>query len=480
MRLSEILKTVPFAVEHSGGDPDVMGIVSDSRQVRPGYMFTAIAGSLADGAEYIDDALRRGAVAVVSERSLTAGDCRLTVADARLAFAHIAAVLNGNPSHQLQVVGVTGTNGKTTVAYMIRDVLRATGSESGLIGTVAYEVGMRMIAASRTTPDAATVQDLLKQMVGVGCKSAVLEVSSHSLVQERTAAVDFDVAVFTNLTHEHLDYHKTMEAYYEAKASLFRTLKPSAAAVINADDEWGRRLLAEELPCRKISYTVDGSGDVAAEDVAVDSGGCHFTLNSAEGSIPVSLKLLGRHNVSNSLACVAACGALGIDVADAVKVLQNMDPVCGRLEPVAVSRDFSVYVDYAHTGDALEHALKTVREITAGRVITVFGCGGDRDREKRPVMGRAASTLADVVVVTSDNPRSENPSAIIEEIMAGVDSSQAEVICIEDRVEAISFAIKSARKDDSVLIAGKGHETYQECCGRRIHFDDHEIAMGVL
>jgi UDP-N-acetylmuramoyl-L-alanyl-D-glutamate--2,6-diaminopimelate ligase len=480
MLLSEILKSIPLAGDQSGGDPDIGGIVSDSRQVRPGYMFAAIAGSIADGAEYIDDALRRGAVAVVTERSISAGECRLRVGDVRLAFAHIAAVLNNNPSHKLQVAGVTGTNGKTTVAYMIRDVMRSSGSESGLIGTVAYEVGMRSISASRTTPDAATVQDLLKQMEAVGCKSAVLEVSSHALVQKRTAGVDFDVAVFTNLTHEHLDYHKTMEAYYEAKASLFRNLKPSAAAVINADDEWGRRLLAEDLPCMKISYTVGGSGDVAAEDVTVDADGCRFILKTGSGMVPVRLKLLGRHNVSNALACIAACGTLGVEAADAVKVLQDMESVCGRLEPVPVSREFSVYVDYAHTGDALEHALESVREITAGRVITVFGCGGDRDREKRPVMGRAASVLADIVVVTSDNPRSENPSDIIEDIMAGVDSSQAEVNSIEDRAEAINFAIKSARKGDGVLIAGKGHETYQECCGRRIHFDDHEIAMGVL
>jgi len=475
MLVSAILKSVAFAVEHKGGDPDVSAIVQDSRRVRPGCLFAAVPGSVADGSDYIDDALRRGAVGVVCEREHKIAGCRLIVEDVHSAFAHIAAVLNGKPSQKLKVGGVTGTNGKTTVAYMMRDVLRSFGTECGLIGTVAYEVGPRTIAADRTTPGADRVQDLLRQMVDVGCGAAVMEVSSHALVQQRAAAVDFDVAVFTNLTHEHLDYHKTMEAYYEAKASLFRNLKPTAAAVINIDDEWGLKLMAEDLPCRKISYSIEGAADISAADVSVDVSGCSFVLQSGGSSLPVRLKLLGRHNISNALACIGACRELGAAVEDSAAVLGKMLPVCGRLEPVDAGGDFAVFIDYAHTGDALEHALKAVREITEGRVIVVFGCGGDRDREKRPVMGRIAAELADAVVVTSDNPRSESPAEVIKNIMAGIDGLSVEVECIEDRAAAIRYAVGIAEKGDCVLIAGKGHETYQECGGRKIHFDDHEL-----
>ena len=479
MRVSEIIKSLPFAVKHNGSDPDIKNVTLNSRQVRPGYLFAAILGSVADGRDYINDALKRGAVAVVSEQPASGCDCQLIVADAHLAFARIAAVLNDNPSHKLNVVGITGTNGKTTAAYMMRDVLRFSGNEVGLISTIAYEIGGRTIAASRTTPDAATVQDLLRQMVSIKCKSAVMEVSSHSLMQQRTAGVDFDVALFTNLTHEHLDYHKTMNAYYEAKARLFRSLKASATAVINVDDEWGVRLMGESLPCKKLSYSVIG-GDVVAEDVVVDRCGCRFVAKTPWGSQSCSLQLLGRHNVANALACIAASGVLGIDMAVVSEGLQQIKNVRGRLEPLICGQRFGVYVDYAHTGDALDHALATVREITDGRLIVVFGCGGDRDKGKRPIMGRLASTMADVVVVTSDNPRSENPAAIIEEIINGVDNQQAKVEVVEDRRDAIICAIKMAENGDSVLIAGKGHEAYQESQGRMTPFDDRRVARECL
>lgn len=482
MRISEIIKSLPLAADVVGGDPDILGIAVNSRQVRPGYLFAAIPGACVDGWDYVDDALQRGAVAVVAEHSAKSrsGVCHVTVPDAHAAFAQIASALHGHPTRDLRVVGITGTNGKTTTSYMVRDVLRSGGLEAGLIGTVAYEVGARIIPAGRTTPDAATLQDLMRQMVSANCAAAVMEVSSHALVQERVAAIDFDVAVFTNLTRDHLDYHGTMDAYFEAKASLFRDLPSTATAVINTDDPWGRRLHEEALPCAVLTYGMDGAADVTAERVAVDIGGCAFTAKTPWGDQEIRLQLLGRHNVSNALACLGACGALGVSPERASGALAGLASVCGRLEPIGSDRPFSVFVDYAHTDDALSHALTTVRELTAGRVIVVFGCGGDRDKTKRPVMGSVASSLADVAVITSDNPRSEAPAAIIEDILSGVDRSAAMIETVEDRELAIRRAIELADAGDTVLIAGKGHETYQECGSRTIRFDDHEVARAAL
>lgn len=480
MRVSEIIKLLSNDVQHIGGDPDIQAVVLNSRQVRPGYIFAAIPGSISDGADYVEDALSRGAVAVVSEKKTGCCDCQIVVKNVHLAFAQIAAAINNNPSQDLSVVGVTGTNGKTTTAYMIRDVLRNSGGETGLIGTVAYEIGSRIISASRTTPDAATVQSLLKQMIKAGCESAVMEVSSHALIQHRASAVDFDVGVFTNLTHEHLDYHKTMNAYFEAKALLFRSLKPTATAVINRDDEWGIKLMGEKLQCKQLSYSVNGHADVAAENVGVDINGCRFTAKTPWGTNDIKLQLLGRHNISNALACIASCGVLGVELAKVADGLEHISNVRGRLEPLVCGQEFGVFVDYAHTGDALEHALETIREITEGRLILVFGCGGDRDKEKRYIMGKTASILADVVVITSDNPRTEYPELIIKNIVDGIDKSLVKLEVVEDREKAIHCALEIANPKDTVLIAGKGHETYQERNGVMSPFDDMEVAREFL
>jgi UDP-N-acetylmuramoyl-L-alanyl-D-glutamate--2,6-diaminopimelate ligase len=480
MRLSEMLGLMGLPYERLGADPDVLGIAADSRRVRSGYIFAAVAGAVADGREFVDDAIGHGAAAVLTERKLPGIRSQVLVDDVRLAYALLSSILSGNPSCSLLVAGITGTNGKTTTAYMMRNVLRGCGVESGLLGTVAYEIGGRTISATRTTPDAAAVQDFLRQMLRAGCAAAVMEVSSHALVQKRVAGVDFDVAVFTNLTPEHLDYHKTMDGYYAAKAELFRSLKSDGVAVVNGDDEWGRRLLDEGFGCRKVLYGIGEGYDIGACDLQVDIDGSSFGLLTDEGRFEARIRLPGRHNVSNALACIAGCRALGVGYEDALSVLAEMETVCGRLERVDVSDEFAVFVDYAHTGDALRHALETVREITTGRMIVVFGCGGDRDREKRPVMGRVACELADVVVVTSDNPRGEEPGAIIEEIMRGVDASLAVVEAIEDRADAICYAVGLARPGDSVIVAGKGHETYQEVKGCQNHFDDHEVVMGCM
>ena len=482
MRISEIVKSLSVDAKHTGDDPEVNSVVVNSRRVRPGDIFVAIPGDSVDGWDYVDDAIKRGAVAIVSEHSACKLECpcQVTVSDARLALAEIAAVINGYPSRQLKVVGITGTNGKTTTAYMTRKVLRAAGVEPGLIGTVAYEVGDRVIQATRTTPDAITVQNLLKQMVKAGCQSAVMEVSSHALVQGRVQECEFDVAVFTNLTQDHLDYHKTMDAYYDAKASLFRSLEPSSTAVINCDDRWGAKLLAESLPCTTLSYGIQTGADVTAVDVTATIEGCAFTAITPWGEQAVRLQLLGRHNVSNALACIASSCALGVDLEVVADALATLTSVRGRLEPVSGDHEFYVFVDYAHTDDALRHALESVRELTSGRVIVVFGCGGNRDAAKRPMMGRVAAALADVVVVTSDNPRNEEPETIIKDVLTGTEVGSAQVEAVTDRAEAIQLAIAMAREGDCVLIAGKGHETYQDSGSRQIPFDDREIARAAL
>ena len=460
-----------------GEDVEVAGITADSRRVRPGYIFAVIHGTQADGADYIEDARRRGAAVLLCGQQHGSAGCQIIVDDVRTAFAQAAAIIAGEPSRSMLTIGVTGTNGKTTVTHMIRDVLTENGRECGLLGTIACEFAGRRIAAERTTPDAATLQETLRQMREAGCSAVVMEVSSHALDQKRVVGVDFNAAVFTNLTHEHLDYHGSMEAYYNAKALLFRELKDAAVGVVNTDDKWGQRLSEEGLACSVMSYGMNGAADFMAVDVELDVDGSRFRLVTPSGSFAAKLRLLGRHNISNALACAAVCKALGISEPEVLDVLAQMNPVRGRMEPVPVSDDFAVFVDYAHTGDALEHALRTVREITAGRVIVVFGCGGDRDREKRPEMGRIAAEAADIVVVTSDNPRGEDPESIIDEIMEGISSADAHVERVSDRAEAIALALGLADCGDSVLIAGKGHETYQEAGGRRIHFDDRERAL---
>jgi UDP-N-acetylmuramoyl-L-alanyl-D-glutamate--2,6-diaminopimelate ligase len=392
-------------------------------------------------------------------------------------------VFHGEPADKLQMIGVTGTNGKTTTAYMIKAILDAEGRNAGLIGTVAYSIGARTIPASRTTPDAPTLQNMFAQMVSAGCRSAVMEVSSHALIQRRTEGIDFDVGIFTNLTRDHLDYHQTMESYFEAKTLLFRRLgtgRKHAAAVLNADDPWGRQLSRRsDLTADVLTYGLGHDTTVSAEELQVGSSGSTFRLRTPWGAAKVALRLMGRFNVYNAMAAAAACGALGTDLKTAAAALSSMPSVPGRLEEIPTGRDFQVFVDYAHTDDALSHVLKTLREITNGRLIVVFGCGGNRDRTKRPVMGRVAGELADHSILTSDNPRNEDPARIIAEIREGFGLGAA-VEVRENRADAIQRAIEIAAKGDVVLIAGKGHENFQEFAGRSIPFDDRQVVKRCL
>lgn len=466
-------------------DPDVAGVACDSRHVRPGFAFVAIPGAAQDGRRFIADALEKGAIVIVAESAvdLPAAVSRVVVEDAHRALAQLAKAFWQQASDRLQIVGVTGTNGKTTVAYLARDILERAGRTPGLISTVQYRIGPRTIPATRTTPDAPSLHRLFADMVANGCRSVAMEVSSHALDQQRVAGIQFDAAVFTNLTRDHLDYHLTMEAYYVAKRRLFESLGQGgrpATAVINAADAWGHRLIGDlRTELNLVTFGVDVVADVVAESLSLSGRGSTFRLCSPWGSAPLRLGLLGRHNVSNALAAAAAGLALGVPLDQIVAALARANPVPGRLQEVHTERGFQVFVDYAHSDDALERVLQALREITTGRLILVFGCGGNRDRSKRPAMGAIAARLADQAIVTSDNPRKEDPQAILADVLAGAPDAGA-LEAVVDRREAMARALACAAPGDIVLIAGKGHETFQEFANRTVPFDDAQIARDLL
>jgi len=485
MKLEALIKHLqPLAVEGKR-DREVLGIVEDSRQVRPGHIFVAVDGQRHDGWMFVEEAAERGAVAAVSEHEEKGRKdiCCIRVADARRAVADLACAFYDRPFSRLAMVGITGTNGKTTTAYMIRDILRAAGREPGLITTVEYEIGPRTIPATRTTPEASALLSMLAQMVNAGCSSAVMEVSSHALVQKRTAGLDFDVAVFTNLTRDHLDYHKTMEEYFQAKTLLFASLgkgTKQATAVINVDDPWGNRLSKSGAPAAEVvTFGMGSEAMVRAEDTRLSPEGSVFQIRTPWGEAEVRTRLLGRFNVSNVLGAVASCGALGTDLDLMVRALSKAAFAPGRLEKIKTRRGFQVFVDYAHTDDALEHVLTTLREITANRLMVVFGCGGNRDKSKRAAMGQVAARLADYSILTSDNPRHEKASDIIAQIREGF-GFEDNFEVIEDRRQAIERALEMADKGDVVLIAGKGHENFQEFANKTIAFDDRQVVRSVL
>ncbi|MDA0577881.1 MAG: UDP-N-acetylmuramoyl-L-alanyl-D-glutamate--2,6-diaminopimelate ligase [Verrucomicrobia bacterium] len=485
MKLKSILQRIAPRSLHGPADVEITGVVCDSRQVRAGNLFVAIPGAMQDGRRFLDDAAARGASAVVAEGEAHAPThvSAVVVDDARLALAALAKAFWQDAADRLQLVGVTGTNGKTTVAYLVRDLLDAAGHVPGLISTVAYRIGTRVIPATRTTPDAPTLHRMFAEMVAAGCRSAVMEVSSHALAQRRVAALNFQVAIFTNLTRDHLDYHGTMEAYYAAKAQLFSALGGDghpATAVVNQDDVWGQRLVAEigtRVPL--LTYGLQGGAKVTAANLAMTARGATFRLVSPVGEANVQLKLQGAYNVSNALAAGAAALAMGMDVAHVAKALSAAQAAPGRLQEVGCTRGFQVFVDYAHTDDALARMLETVREVADGRLLLVFGCGGNRDTTKRAAMGAVAARLADYVVVTSDNPRKEEPQAIIAQIMEGAPSAR-HLEPVVDRRAAIARVLSLARLGDVVVVAGKGHETMQEFAHRSLVFDDVQVVLDLL
>ena len=458
---------------------EVARVTADSRSVRPGDVFVAIRGARFDGLDYAADAIRRGAVAVVADRPAPAGApvAWIAVADARKALARMAARVHGEPASKLVLAGVTGTNGKTSTTTLLEAILAQRYGQAGFLGTVGYRTPRRSLDADRTTPDATVVQELLAEMVADGAKAAALEVSSHALVLERVEGCRFDVAVFTNLTRDHLDFHGDMESYYVAKRLLFDLRKPGAFGVINADDPFGQRLLSEIAP-PSASYSPSGAdADYRAVSAVCDLTGVRFELSHAGGRLPVVSPLLGRFQLANLTAAAAAGLCLGVPGSDVVAAVARVDNVPGRLERVDAGQPYPILVDYAHTPDALERLLQAVRELTDKKIVLVFGCGGDRDRGKRSPMGEIAGRLSDVAIATSDNPRSEDPEAILREVEGGLAASGAkEFATIVDRREAIRKAVAVADPRTVVVIAGKGHETTQVIGTREIPFDDRKVA----
>jgi UDP-N-acetylmuramoyl-L-alanyl-D-glutamate--2,6-diaminopimelate ligase len=466
-------------------DVDVRNLAYDSRRVQRGDLFIALMGAKARGTDFAADAIARGAVAVVADQppSVAVSVPWVLVDDARQAMAVLADEFYEHPSRLLRVVGITGTNGKTTTAYLMRAVFEAAGIKCGLLGTVTYLIGDEEQAASRTTPEAPDVQRMFRLMVERRCGACVMEVSSHALALRRVDETRFAAGVFTNLTRDHLDYHGDMESYFAAKRRLFEMLPPDAPAVINLDDPRGAAL--RKTVSKPITYSINKAADVRPGPLSFTWKGLEFDVGTPAGSVHVRSKLVGRPNVSNILATVSTAAALDVPIAAIERGLAGLDGVPGRFQVVSGQQDdVAVVVDYAHTDDALKNLLQTARPLAQGRVITVFGCGGDRDRTKRPLMGAVAAQLSDVVVVTSDNPRNEDPARIIEEIKRGIPapSGRESVPCfsIVDRAEAIHFAIKTAQSGDLVLLAGKGHEKTQVIAGTEMPFDDVEVAREAL
>lgn len=480
---------VAIIERHGALDRSVTSVTDDSRAVASGCLFVAVKGERVDGHRYVAQAIQAGAGAIVGQESVDRESLPFVkVADSRKALGLIGSRFHGDPSARMTMIGVTGTNGKTTTTYLCKALLEGMNRHVGLIGTVAYQIGAETIPASHTTPGALELQGLLAKMNHARIDSVVMEVSSHALAMDRTAGCEFDVAVFTNLTQDHLDYHGTMEEYFQAKLRLFTTLgqggKTGQRAIINMDDPRGAHVRAA---CRVPvwGFAVKGRADLQAEDVRLSMNGSAFTAATPAGVFPVDSRLVGEHNVYNLLGAIGVAlhaGSTCDQVREAVAGLTN---VPGRFERVSAGQDFTVVVDYAHTEDALVRLLTAAQAVKTHRIITVFGCGGDRDRGKRPKMGRAAVEYSDVVVLTSDNPRTEDPMAILREVEAGVREAlrvrpHVEYHLIADRRDAIMSAVRLARPGDIVLIAGKGHEDYQILGTKKVHFDDREVAREAI
>jgi UDP-N-acetylmuramoyl-L-alanyl-D-glutamate--2,6-diaminopimelate ligase len=494
MRLSELVAGLARARIVGDSSVDVADLAYDSRKAGPGTLFFCVPGEKVDGHEFAGRAVEAGAVGLVVERELEVDVAQVVVADARGAMAPLAAAFWGDPTARLRVVGVTGTNGKTTTAFLVREILEGAGVSCGLLGTVKQVVGGVEESVERTTPEAIDLQKTFRRMLDSGDRACAMEVSSHAMALHRADAIHFELALFTNLTQDHLDFHADMEDYFGAKRRLFEA--GPGTAIVNADDPYGRRL-AEQFEC--VTFSAEGApADYSARDVSFDASGAEFTVllpNSGsmglehpymEGNRPIGREVAvrtgmpGHFNVANALGAFAVAVAMGVEVAVAAAGLARAGRVPGRFEPIDEGQGFAVLVDYAHTPDSLENVLRAARRLTGGRLIAVFGAGGDRDRDKRPKMGRAGAELADLAVVTSDNPRSEEPEAIVAEVVAGAGGA-AELEVEVDRRAAIALALGQAEPGDTVVIAGKGHEQGQEFeGGRKIPFDDREVAREEL
>src|SRR5207249_3085079 len=485
MLLKTLVPAIPIRKIIGTIDRPVESIAYDSRRVQRNGMFVALRGEKSDGHQFIGQAIEKGASVIVAEREGSHPRATfLVVENTRAALADLSAAFYHYPARKLKLAAVTGTNGKTTTTFLTKHICEAAGLRCGLIGTVRYEIGERVLPALRTTPESLDLAELLAPIRDAGCRAAAMEVSSHALAQDRTRGLEWNVAVFTNLTQDHLDFHGTMASYFEAKAKLFTQLgaqqkKRTPVAIVNIDDRYGEQLLNKiDKNVRIITYGRSIRADFRASNPRVEFSGTSYQLDARGKSYLVRVPLIGTFNVSNSAAALAATNALGINLRDAVLSIGKSPQIPGRLELVPAKRQFQVFVDYAHTPDALGNVLRTLRELEPHRLITVFGCGGDRDRQKRPMMGDIVDQYADYAIITSDNPRTEDPNAILAEIEKGFRSSRYEKIV--DRTEAIGRAVALAQPRDMVLIAGKGHENYQEFADYTIPFDDIQVARRAI
>lgn len=474
MRLKQLLKD--YNVKNEFDDAEITGIAYDSRKVKPGDVFVCISGFETDGHKYAGKAVEKGAAAVIAEHAVDAGVPTAVVENTRHALSYAADVFYGHPSGKFRLVGVTGTNGKTTTTFLVKSILEKAGHKVGLIGTNKNMIGERELPSERTTPESLELTELFAEMAKEGADFVVMEVSSHSLSLSRVEFCEFDVGAFTNLTQDHLDFHKTMENYLAAKKKLFDMCK---TGVINADDEGGRKILAD-CSCVSVSYGIDSAADILAGNIDYGAHGVDFDCDALGAAMRIHINTPGRFSVYNALAAVGICTALGISAEDISEGLRSVPGVCGRAEVVPTGRDYTAMIDYAHTPDGIENILKSIRGFAKGRIVILFGCGGDRDRTKRPKMGRIAGELADFCVVTSDNPRTEDPGEIIKEIIPGVEETGCPYTVIENRKEAIRYALDNAETGDVILLAGKGHETYQILKSGKIHFDEREIVHEIL
>lgn len=478
MKLQELLAGIPVLDAAADLETEITGVSYDSRRTKPGDLFVAMTGFATDGHQYIGKALENGAAAVLCQQTPETDCPYIQTEDSRRALAVVGANWFHHPASGMTMIAVTGTNGKTTTTYLLKAILEQTlGAKVGLIGTNQNMIGQEVIPTERTTPESFEVQHLFRQMADAGCTHVVMETSSHALALDRVYGVRYQVGIFTNLTQDHLDFHKTMEAYCDAKAILFRNC---GTGVVNADDPWTPRLL-RNASCKVLTYAEHAPADLRAEGIALGADHIAFDAVTETERVPVRVNIPGGFMVYNTLDVLGAALALGIPLKDSARVLAAVPHVKGRVEVVPTpGRDYTVLIDYAHSPDGLKNVLSSVQGFAKGRTIALFGCGGDRDRTKRPKMGKTAAEHADFLVITTDNPRTEKPGAIIEDILPGLEGSVTPYTVIEDRVEAIHWAMDHAEAGDVIVLCGKGHETYQEINHVKHHMDEREIVADYL
>lgn len=477
MKLKDILTGLSPVEMTADAETEISGICYDSRTAAPGELFVAVSGFASDGHRFVPMAVQKGACAVLCEKAPTIDVPYILVENTRYALAIASRNFFGDPASKMCMIGITGTNGKTTSTYLIKHMLeKCLGAKVGLIGTNANMIGDTELHAERTTPESFELHKLFREMYDAGCSHVVMEVSSHALTLDRVAGIIFDVGAFTNLTQDHLDFHGSMEEYAKAKAILFTRCK---AGAVNVDDSYSK-LMLDAATCPVLSYSIDGDAGLAARDIHLEPSRVRFRAETGSGCEEIVLGIPGRFSVYNALGVIACGLQLGLSLGDCASALATAKGVKGRVETVPTDGDYTIVIDYSHTPDSLENVLKTVREATNGRVVALFGCGGDRDRAKRPIMGRIGTELSDFAIITSDNPRTENPDAIIADILEGVSVDKERYIAITDRVEAIRYSIEHHLPGDIIVLAGKGHETYQEINHQKFHMDEREIVADIL